>query len=189
MAPGARGPQPLSNGLGKSRVLTALAPGGLWAGKPSFPETLAPSLPKGSGPSPGGLDPARSGLEPPGSRVPFTPCLPTPYLASVCPSVPHVLLPNVSLSGLFLFTLICVLRTLCERKFMFTPCQHCPVGASGPELTGRARILLTAPFLAGEGLCSAAETFPRKKNICEARLIPVLQKRGCFCGRGYRKGH
>ena len=56
-----------------------------------------------SGPFPLSVDSARLGPEWLRSRVHFTSCLPTLYLASVCPVVSHVFLPNVRLSVQFVY--------------------------------------------------------------------------------------
>lgn len=108
-----------------------------------------------------------------GARAHVTSCLPTPHLASVCPFVFHVFLPNVNLSVWFVSFEAHFCYVDFVWKFMFTapasppaplpPATLCPT----PRLLGvrtSQRLLLTSPVLTGKGLHSF-DRFSEKKYL------------------------
>lgn len=109
-----------------------------------------------------------------GAQAHFTSCLPTPYLASVCPFVFHVFLPNVNLSVWFVSFEAHLFYVDLVWKFMFTLRQHCPRAplppppamlCPTPSLLGVCtcqRLLPRSPVLNGEGLHSMGDLLRKK---------------------------
>lgn len=116
-----------------------------------------------------------------GARAHVTSCLPTPYLASVCPFVFHVFLPNVNLSVWFVSFEAHFCYVAFVWKFMFTaPALSLPPGhaVSNTALAGRAHVPEAPAYVASPDWQGPAfDRFSEKKYL-QRYINPCSTKYG-----------